>query len=75
MTDWPGIHTCVITCFFVALGTVGETIHKATLRFIGCLIGAGLGLGAILLLMPLMTDLGDLLLLLAPVTLLAAWVA
>src|SRR6516162_729511 len=75
MTDWPGIHTCVITCFFVALGTVGETIHKATLRFVGCLIGAGLGLGAILLLMPLMTDLGDLLLLLAPVTLLAAWVA
>jgi multidrug resistance protein MdtO len=75
MTDWPGIHTCVITCFFVALGAVGETIHKATLRFVGCLIGAGLGLGAILLLMPLMTDLGDLLLLLAPVTLLAAWVA
>ncbi len=75
MTDWPGIHTCVITCFFVALGTVGETIHKATLRFVGCLIGAGLGLGAILLLMPRMTDLGDLLLLLAPVTLLAAWVA
>jgi multidrug resistance protein MdtO len=74
MTDWPGIHTCVITCFFVALGTVGDTLHKATLRFVGCLIGAGLGLGAILLLMPLMTDLGNLLLLLAPVTLLAAWV-
>jgi multidrug resistance protein MdtO len=75
MTNWPGIHTCVITAFFVALGTVGDTLHKATLRFVGCLIGAGLGLGAILLLMPLMTDLGDLLLLLAPVTLLAAWVA
>src|SRR5262252_8985165 len=75
MTNWPGIHTCIITCFFVALGTVGDTLHKATLRFVGCLIGAGLGLGAILLLMPLMTDLGDLLLLLAPVTLLAAWVA
>jgi multidrug resistance protein MdtO len=74
MTDWPGIHTCVITAFFVALGTVGDTLHKATLRFVGCLIGAGLGLGAILLLMPLMTDLGDLLLLLAPITLLAAWV-
>jgi multidrug resistance protein MdtO len=74
MTDWPGIHTCIITAFFVALGTVGETLHKAALRFVGCLIGAGLGLGAILLLMPRMTDLGDLLLLLAPVTLLAAWV-
>jgi multidrug resistance protein MdtO len=45
------------------------------LRFVGCLIGAGLGLGAILVLMPLMTDLGHLLLLLAPVTLLAAWIA
>ena len=44
------------------------------MRFVGCLIGAGLGLGAILLLMPRMTDLGDLFLLLAPVTLLAAWV-
>jgi multidrug resistance protein MdtO len=75
LANWPGIHTCVITCFFVALGTVGETLHKAALRFGGCLIGAGLGLGAILLLMPDMTDLGDLLLLLAPMTLLAAWVA
>src|SRR5215469_12505363 len=74
MTDWSGIHTCVITAFFVALGTVGETLHKATLRFVGCLIGAGLGLGAILLLMPRMTDLGDLFLLLAPVTFLAAWI-
>jgi multidrug resistance protein MdtO len=74
MTDWPGIHTCIITCFFVALGTVGDTLHKATLRFVGCLIGAGLGLGAILLLMPRMTDLGDLFLLLAPITLLAAWI-
>src|SRR5260370_31824998 len=75
LTDWPGIHTCIISCFFVSLGTVGETLHKATLGFVGCLIGAALGLGAILLLMPLMTDLGDLLLLLAPVTLLAAWIA
>jgi multidrug resistance protein MdtO len=74
MTNWPGIHTCIITSFFVALSTVGETLHKATLRFVGCLIGAGLGLGAILLLMPGMTDLSDLLLLLAPVTLLAAWI-
>jgi multidrug resistance protein MdtO len=75
LTDWPGIGTCVPTCFMVALGTVGETLHKATLRIVGALIGAGLGLGAILLLMPLMTNLGDLFLLLAPVTLLAAWVA
>lgn len=75
LANWPGIGTCVVTAFFVALGTVGETLHKATLRFVGCLIGAALGLGAILLLMPRMTNIGELLLLLAPVTLLAAWVS
>ena len=74
LANWPGIGTCVPTAFIVALGTVGETRHKAMLRITGCLIGAALGLGAILLLMPEMTDLGHLLLLLAPVTLLAAWV-
>ena len=75
LADWPAIGTCVPTCFVVALGTVGESLHKATLRIVGALIGGGLGLGAILLLMPRMTDLGDLFLLLAPVTLLAAWIA
>jgi multidrug resistance protein MdtO len=74
LSKWPGIHTCVITCYFVALGTVGDTLHKATLRFVGCLIGAGLGLGAIVFVMPQLIDLGDLLLLLAPVTLLGAWI-
>jgi len=74
LADWSSIGTCVPTCFVIALGTIGETLHKATLRIVGALIGAGLGLGAILLLMPLMTNLGDLFLLLAPVTLLAAWI-
>jgi multidrug resistance protein MdtO len=74
VANWSSIGTCIPTCFIVALGTIGETLHKATLRIVGALIGAGLGLGAILLLMPLMTNLGDLFLLLAPVTLLAAWI-
>ena len=75
LTDWPGIHTCIITCFFVSLDTVGDTLHKAMLRITGCLIGAALGLGTILLLMPLMTDLGQLLAVVLVVTLLAAWIA
>jgi multidrug resistance protein MdtO len=74
MLNWPGIHTCIITCFFVALGTVGETMQKATLRLSGCVLGAALGIGSILLLMPVMTDLGGLLLLVAAVTFLAAWI-
>ena len=75
LADWPAIHTCVITCFFVSLGTVGETVHKAGLRIVGCLIGGTLGIGAILLLMPSMTDLGQLLLVLAAVTFLGGWIA
>jgi multidrug resistance protein MdtO len=74
LADWPGIGTCIPTAFLVALGTIGETRHKAMLRIIGCLIGAALAVGAILLPMPQMTNLGDLLLVLAPVTLLAAWI-
>ncbi len=74
MLNWPGIHTCIITCFFVALGTVGETLHKATLRLAGCVVGAVLGIGTILLLMPLMTDLGNLFLVVAPVIFLSAWI-
>ena len=75
LLDWPAIHTCVVTCFFVSLGTVGESLHKATLRIVGALIGGALGIASILLLMPLMTDLGELLLALGAVTLLAGWVA
>jgi multidrug resistance protein MdtO len=74
MLDWPGIHTMVITCFFVSLGTVGDSLHKATLRLSGCIVGAVLGIGTILLLMPAMTYLGQLLLVVAVVTFLAAWI-
>ena len=72
--DWPGIHTCMITCFFVSLETVGQSVHKMMLRICGCLAGATVGFAAILFVMPLMNDLGDLLLLLAPITFAAAWV-
>ncbi len=75
LLSWPEIHTCVVTCFFVSLGTIGESVHKATLRVSGALIGGMLGIGTILLLMPYMVDLGDLLLPIAAVTLLAGWVA
>ena len=75
LLDWPAIHTCVVTCFFVSLGTLGESLHKAALRIAGALIGGALGIGTILWLMPVMTDLGDLLLALAAVTLLAGWVS
>jgi outer membrane protein TolC len=72
--NWPGIRTCVITCFFVSLGTFGETAHKMTLRLIGASIGCGLGLAAIIFIMPQMSNIGDLILLMLPVVFISAWI-
>jgi len=74
-TDWFEIHTAMITCFYVALGSVGETMHKSILRIVGCLIGAAMGIASIYFLMPHMTDIGQLLLLVGAGSLVAAWVA
>lgn len=73
--QWQDIHTAMITCYVVALGTTGETVHKLTLRIVGCLIGAALGVGSILLVMPYMTSIGQLMLLVFAGTLCAAWVS
>jgi multidrug resistance protein MdtO len=73
--DWPGISTCITTCFFVALGTLGETMHKLTLRLSGAVIG-GIGGGlCIVYLLPEMTDIGQLCLLIIAVSFACAWVS
>lgn len=73
--DWPGIRTALITCFFVALGSLGETMHKLTLRLSGALIGGLIGGLAVVYLLPRMEDIGDLSLLIAAASALFAWVA
>ncbi len=70
----PQISTCIVTCLLVSLGTLGETLHKARLRIMGALLGGALGIGVILTLMPSLRDLGDLLLVLAPLLFAAAWI-
>ncbi|PCF96424.1 FUSC family protein [Vreelandella nigrificans] len=69
------IHTAMVTCFVVALGTSGETFHKSTLRIIGCLIGAAMGGFAVIFVMPHLDDPGHLFLLIATGSLIAGWVA
>ena len=73
--DWFEIHTAMITCFYVALGSAGETLHKSALRFAGCLIGAAMGIASIYFFMPHMTDIGHLLWLVGAGSLIAAWVS
>lgn len=73
--NWEGIHTAMLTCYVVSLRTTGETIHKLGLRILGCLIGAAMGLSAIVFLIPHMHSIGHLMLLVFVGTFIAAWVS
>jgi multidrug resistance protein MdtO len=75
LLDWPGIHTCLITCYIVSLGTAAETMEKQTLRFLGCGIGAAAGIAAIVFLMPHVTSIGGLMGVVFLAALASGWVA
>src|SRR5882672_11156578 len=75
MLDWPGLLTSIVTVFFVALGSVGETVHKLVLRLSGAVIGGLLAGLSIVFLLPHFTDIGQLCALTAVVALFAGWVA
>jgi multidrug resistance protein MdtO len=75
LLDWPGIHTCLITCYIVSLGTTGETVEKLTLRILGCLLGAAAGIAAIVFLMPDFTSIGALMAVVFLAGLASGWVA
>lgn len=72
--NWDGIHTCIITCFIVALPTMGEMISKLTLRISGALVGGALGILSIIFIMPHLTNIAAFLALIFAGSLFAAWV-
>src|SRR5215470_14130166 len=73
--DWSGIHTAFITCLFIALESTGATLHKGVLRMIGCVIGGAFALFSIIFLIPHMETIASLVVLVAAVSSIAAWVA
>jgi multidrug resistance protein MdtO len=73
--NWPGIHTALITCFIVSQDTVAETVQKLTLRILGCLAGAALGLSVMLWIIPSVTSIGGLALVVFAGVFLGAWIA
>jgi multidrug resistance protein MdtO len=75
LLDWPGIHTSLITCYIVSLGTTGETVEKLTLRILGCLLGAAAGIAALVFLMPNLTSIGALMAVVFLASLASGWVA
>jgi multidrug resistance protein MdtO len=75
LLDWPGIHTCFITCYIVSLGTAAETIEKLTLRILGALVGGAAGLAAIVFLIPSFTSIPTLMTVVFLGALASAWVA
>jgi len=73
--DWNGIHTAMITCFFVAQESLGATIHKFTLRLTGAVIGGAVGMLSLFLVLPRLDSGGGLAIFVGVVTLLATWFA
>jgi multidrug resistance protein MdtO len=75
LLDWPGMRTAVVTCFFVALSSLGESVHKLLLRLSGAAIGGLIAGLCIVFVLPHLTDISQLCLLIAAVSVGAAWVA
>lgn len=73
--DWPGIHTCFITCYVVALASAAEAIEKLALRILGCCLGAVVGVAAMLLVIPDLTSVGALMIVVFCGAFAGAWVA
>jgi multidrug resistance protein MdtO len=69
------MRTSVVTCFFVALGSLGETVHKLTLRVSGAIIGGLVAGICIVWVLPHMTEIGQLCALVALVSAGAGWIA
>jgi multidrug resistance protein MdtO len=75
LLNYPSMRTSIVTCFFVALGSLGETVHKLTLRVSGAIIGGLVAGICIVWVLPHMTDIGQLCALIAVVSAGAGWIA
>ncbi|WP_218511428.1 FUSC family protein [Variovorax sp. dw_308] len=75
LLEWPGIHTSLITCYIVSLGTAAETVEKLTLRILGCLVGAAAGLATLVFVMPSVTSISGLLTIVFLAALASGWIA
>ncbi|SNS72703.1 multidrug resistance protein MdtO [Granulicella rosea] len=71
---WPGIITCVVTVLFTGLSSTGAMKQKQLYRLTGAAIGGAIAIATESFLFPNMDSIATLALVVAAVTLLAAWV-
>jgi multidrug resistance protein MdtO len=72
--DWPGISTSVITVVIAGLSTSGAIKQKLIFRLVGAAIGGLIfGIGSTIYLFPHMDSITSLVLLIAAISMLAAW--
>lgn len=74
MTDWSGIHTCMITCAVSAMNNVDSQVFKQRLRIIGASIGGLIGFLAMFLI-PFTDNLMAVLLIMGVAVGISAWVS
>jgi multidrug resistance protein MdtO len=72
---WPGILTCVVTVLFTGLTSTGAMKQKQLYRFSGAAIGGALAILTVSVFYPNMDSITSLVLVVAPLALLAGWVA
>lgn len=75
ITDWEGIHTCMLTCIIMAQPSLSATAQKGLLRVVGCLIGSALALLVTVFFIPYVDDVTWFILVTLAVLLPAAWIA
>jgi multidrug resistance protein MdtO len=74
--DWPGISTSLATCIITALGTIGASRQKQTLRILGAIVGGFcIALPAQAFLLPHMDSISAFTLFFASVMVIASWIA
>ncbi|MBN3789777.1 multidrug efflux transporter permease subunit MdtO [Burkholderia sp. Ac-20353] len=74
-TDWPGIHTMMLSCLIVAQPSLGATTQRAVLRIGGAAVGSVLALAMVVWVVPHLDGIVGLLMMALPVIALGAWVS
>jgi multidrug resistance protein MdtO len=73
--QWQGIHTSMLTCFILALPSLGASSHKGLTRIVGCALGSVVALVAAVFIIPHLDSIAGLLVLTLPIVAVGAWIA